>query len=153
MKYETKVVINAPIDEVIKKLDNPDNMKHWQKGLLSYKMLNTLDPNTPGAKMELHYKLGKREMTMTETILKNNFPHEFEASYQADGIYTIQKSIFKAISSNKTSWVCYSDFRFKSLMMKAVGFVLPGLFKQQSKQFLGDFKNFVEKGTSVANES
>ncbi len=36
MKYETIVIIEKPISEVIKKLDNPENMKDWQSKLLMF---------------------------------------------------------------------------------------------------------------------
>jgi len=36
MKYTSKIIINLPREEVIKKLDNAENMKHWQRGLIAY---------------------------------------------------------------------------------------------------------------------
>ncbi len=36
-------------------------------------------------------------------------------------------------------------------MMKIMIFLMPSVFKNQSKTYMIDFKNFVEKGTSVAN--
>ena len=94
MKYTTEIVIDLSRDEVHKKLDNPENMKHWQEGLLGYKQLSG-EPTKEGAKMELYYKIGKREMTMVETILKNNFPYEFHAIYDAKGVHNIQKNVLK----------------------------------------------------------
>mgnify|MGYP006924556516 CR=1 FL=1 len=40
MKYTTEVTVDVPRDEFIKKLDNPDNMKHWQRGLTDYKEIS-----------------------------------------------------------------------------------------------------------------
>ncbi|MGB0949759.1 MAG: SRPBCC family protein, partial [Marinirhabdus sp.] len=73
MKYTLKTTIGLPREEVIKKLDNPENMKHWQRGLLHYELLSGA-PGEEGTKMLLHYKMGKREIKMTETITKNKFP-------------------------------------------------------------------------------
>ena len=149
MKYQTKIIINAPLKEVIEKLDNPDNMKHWQKGLVKYINVNGLDTGAPGAQMELHYKMGNRDMVLTETVLKNDFPNFFEASYTTKGVYNIQKNYFKELSPSKTEWIGDNEFRFQSLAMKAFGFLMPRVFKKQSLEFFEAFKAYVENGTSV----
>jgi carbon monoxide dehydrogenase subunit G len=56
MKYTSEIVINLPRTQVVEKLDNPENMKHWQKGLVSYEQLSD-DPKAPGATMKLAYKI------------------------------------------------------------------------------------------------
>ena len=40
MKYTTEITISLSREEVHKKLDDPDNMKHWQEGLLGFKQLS-----------------------------------------------------------------------------------------------------------------
>ncbi|MEP0132620.1 MAG: SRPBCC family protein [Eudoraea sp.] len=148
MKYTTEIIIDLSLDEVHKKLDNPENMKHWQEGLLGYKQLSG-EPTKEGAKMELYYKIGKREVTMVETILKNNFPYEFHATYDAKGVHNIQKNTFEVINDHTTKWISESEFEFSGFMMKIMGFIMPGAFKKQSIKYLGDFKAFAEKGFSV----
>jgi len=149
MKYSTEITIELSIEEVIKLLDNPENMKHWQEGLLGYKQLSG-EPSKEGAKMELYYKIGKREMTMVETILKNNFPNEFHTSYDVKGVHNIQKNYFKVNDDSTTQWVSESEFQFSGFMMKLMGFLMPGAFKKQSLKYLKDFKAFAEEGISVA---
>ena len=61
MKYTTEIIVNVPLKEFIKKLDNPENMKHWQRGLIDYDHISGT-PGEIGSKMRLIYKLGKREM-------------------------------------------------------------------------------------------
>jgi len=39
MKYTSEIIIDRSREEVIRKLDNPENMKHWQRGLISYNLL------------------------------------------------------------------------------------------------------------------
>ena len=148
MKYTTKVTIHLPVKEVIEKLDNPENMKHWQKGLIDYEILSGT-PGKEGTKMLLNYQMGKRKMTLTETILKNNFPSEFHATYDTKGVHNIQKNFFNEIDSQTTEWVSESEFQFASFGMKLMGWLMPGAFKKQSQKYLIDFKNFAEKGISV----
>ncbi|MDT0554703.1 SRPBCC family protein [Patiriisocius hiemis] len=152
MKYTTEIVINLPREEVIKKLDSPENMKHWQRGLIKYEILKGT-PGKEGAQMKLEYKMGKRDMVLTETILKNKFPEEFHATYDAKGVHNIQQNYFTELENGKTKWISKSEFQFAGFGMKLMGFLMPGAFKKQSLKYLTDFKNFAEKGTSVSEES
>ena len=151
MKYSVEVTIEKPRDEVIKKMDNVDNMKHWQKGLVSSEHISGT-PGQVGAKMLLNYKMGKRELSLTETITKRNFPKEFNATYTTKGMHNIQENIFEKTSEGHTKWVSNCEFQPSGFMMKAMAFLMPRAFKKQSKQYMIDFKNFVEKGTSLAEE-
>lgn len=54
-------------------------MKHSQKGLTDYKIISG-KPGQEESKMELRYKMGKRDTLLVETIIKNNFPYEFHAT-------------------------------------------------------------------------
>ena len=123
MKYTTEVVINLPRKEVIEKLDNPDNMKHWQRGLLGYKLLEGV-PGKEGAQMELEYKMGKRSMVLTETITHNNFPDEFHATYHTPSVHNIQQNFFVETAEGRTKWTSKSEFQFSSFVMKAMAFLM-----------------------------
>ena len=150
MKYTTEVIVNLPREELIKKLDKPENMKHWQRGLLGYKQLTPETPGQVGAKMELEYKRGKKSMMLTETIVKNDFPAEFHATYDAGGVHNIQQNYFEVLDANTTKWRSESEFQFSNFMMKAIGFLMPGVFKKQSQKYLNDFKAYAEEGVSVS---
>ncbi|NNJ88457.1 MAG: SRPBCC family protein [Eudoraea sp.] len=147
MKYITEIIIHLPLSEFVKKFDNPDNMKYWQKDLISYKQLSGR-PGEEGAQMELIYKMGKREVVLIETILNRNMPHEFHATYDAKGAHNIQRNYFKAIDENTTKWISESEFQFNGAFMKIMGFIMPAMFKKQSLKYLKDFKAFAEEDTS-----
>ena len=150
MQYTTEIIVDLPREEFIKKLDNPENMKHWQRGLVNYKLLSTT-PKKEGAKMELQYKMGKRDMVLVETIMKYNLPDELHVTYDTKGVHNIQKNYFKVIDDTTTRWVSETEFQFSGFMMKLIGFLMPNSFKKQSQQYLQDFKAFAETGTSVLN--
>ncbi len=150
MKYSTEITLDLPREQVIKKLDNADNLKHWHRGLISVEHLEGI-PGNLGAKMKLKYELGKRKMELIETITKRNFPHEFHANYDTEGIHNIQENYFEELPNGKTKWRSDAEYEFSSLMMKLMGFLMPGTFKKQSMKYLLDFKAFVENGTSVSN--
>lgn len=150
MKYTTETIIELPREEFIKKLDNTDNLKHWQRGLVSAEHISGT-PGDVGAKMNFSYKFGKREMELIETITKNSFPDEFHATYDAKGMHNIQKNYFEETPEGHTKWVSESEFIASSTMLKIMMFLMPGAFKKQSKKYMEDFKNFAEKGESVAD--
>ena len=150
MRYTCEILVDLPRTVVIEKLDNPDNMKLWQKGLVKYKMLSGT-PGEEGAKMELHYKMGKRELVMIETILKQDFPREFHTTYDAKGVHNIQHNFFEEVSAGQTRWRSESEFQFDGFFMKLMGFFMPWAFKKQSMQYLRDFKAFAEEGITVNN--
>ncbi|MBT8184651.1 MAG: SRPBCC family protein [Eudoraea sp.] len=150
MKYTTEIIVELPLSEFVEKLDNPENMKHWQKGLVSYKPLSAIQ-GKEGSQMEMHYKMGKREVVLIETIIRNNLPHEFHATYEAKGVHNIQKNYFKEIESHSTRWISETEFQFSGFMMKLMAFFMPGAFKKQSLEYLRDFKAFAEDGISVSD--
>ena len=150
MKYNVELTIVLPRYEVIKKMDNVDNMKHWQRGLTSAEHISGT-PGQVGAKMQLNYKFGKREMQLIETIAKNDFPREFHANYDTKGMHNIQQNFFEETPEGKTKWISNCEFIPTSFMMKIMTTLMPRAFKKQSKKYMEDFKNFAENGTSVTD--
>ncbi len=150
MKYTTEIVVDLPRDEFLKKLDNTENMKHWQRGFEGYEQLSK-NPGEEGARMNLKYKMGKRDIEMVETIIKKDLPEEFHLTYDTKGVHNIQKNYFSE-EDGKTRWISESEFQFSSLGMKLMGFLMPGAFKKQSMKYAIDFKNFAEKGISVLDK-
>lgn len=151
MKYNIEVIIDIPRDEVVKKMDNIENMKHWQQGLISAEHISGT-PGKVGAKMQLNYKFGKREMQLIETITKNNFPNEFHAIYTMKGMHNNQENFFEETPDGKTKWTSICEFIPSGFMMKIMTTLMPGTFKKQSKKYMLDFKNFAENGISVSDD-
>ena len=151
MKYTTEIVVDLPRDAFLEKLDNADNMKHWMRGLQSYEVISG-EPGQEGSRMNMRFKMGKREMEMVETIIKYNMPEEMHMTYDAKGVHNIQKNYFKE-EDGKTRWISESEFQFEGLGMKIMAFLMPGAFKKQSRKYAEDFKNFAEKGISVAENT
>ncbi|TRO65443.1 SRPBCC family protein [Christiangramia sabulilitoris] len=150
MKYYEEIVINKPRKEVVAKFSDPDNLKHWQKGFVSIKPINGL-PGEEGSQNLLKYIMGKREVEMTETILKNNLPDEFSATYEAKGVYNYQINKFTPTMEKTTLWNSYNEFEFSGFM-KIFGWFMPGAFKKQSRKYMEDFKAFVEDEKSVLDD-
>lgn len=150
MKYTTEIIVELPLEEVIKKFDNTENMKHWQRGLIAAEHISGT-PGEFGAKMKLIYKMGKRHLELLETITHRNLPHEFHGTYTTKGMHNIQENYFESTPNGHTKWISKSEFMPLGFTMKLLTGVMPSAFKKQSLQYMKDFKNFAENGISVAN--
>ena len=150
MNYTNEITINLPIEEVIKKFDSAENMKHWQAGFISLEPI-TEKQGEIGSKAKLKYKMDKREMELIETITHKNLPKEFHVTYETKGIFNAQENYFEEVDTNTTKWISKTEFKFSGFMMKLMGLLMPNAFKKQSYKYMIDFKNFVEKGISVAD--
>lgn len=144
MKYTQEIIINKPIKEVVALFDNPNNLYEWMEGLQKFEHLSGT-PGEPGAKSKLLFKMGNREIEMIETITARDLPTEFSGTYEANGVFNIQKNKFIPIADNQTKHVTENEFQFKGVMMKLMGFLMPGAFKKQSYKYLKAFKTFAEK--------
>lgn len=143
MRYINEVEVNLPLQKVIDLFDNPANMPYWQPGFISMEHISG-EAGQPGAKSRLKYKMGKRDIEMIETITHRNLPHEFHGTYEAKGVYNVQKNYFKPVGDNKTKWISETEFKFSGIM-KLIGWLMPGTFKKQSQKYLDLFKKFAEK--------
>lgn len=144
MKYTQEIIINKPIKEVVALFDNSNNLYEWMEGLQKFEHLSGT-PGEPGAKSKLLFKMGNREIEMIETITVRDLPTEFSGTYEANGVFNIQKNKFISIADNQTKHVTENEFQFKGVMMKLMGFLMPGAFKKQSYKYLKAFKTFAEK--------
>lgn len=143
MKYQNKITINAPLNDVIQLFDNPKNMKHWQRGLVSYELLDG-EQSRVGARMKLNYQMGKRAVEMLETIVTYEFPDRFDATYEAKGVWNLVENQFIENEQGHTVWTADCEFKFSGLM-RVMSWLMPkSMFKKQSCQYLEDFKKYVE---------
>lgn len=143
MKYSVEITIDLSRTRVIELFDNPDNLKEWQPGLISFENISG-DPGKVGTKSKLLYKIGKREIEMIETITVNNLPDEFSGTFKAKGVYNEVRNYFHESGENQTLWVSENLFETKGFMRLLV-FFMPGSFKKQSYKYLEYFKEFAEK--------
>ena len=142
MKYEVEVEINLPRDKVIELFDNPENMKYWQPGLVSFEPISG-SPGQVGAKSKLQYKIGKRELEMVETITVNDLPLEFSGTYEAKGVWNHVQNFFIEKGNDKTIWKSVNEFKCSGFLRIMI-FLMPDMFKKETSKYLANFKEFAE---------
>jgi len=148
MKYTSEIIIEVTLEDFIKKFDNPENLKHWQQGLVGYEHIGGTIGSI-GSKMKLNYKMGKRKIELTETITYCKLPYEFHASYDTDGLHNLQENYFEETPEGFTKWISKNEFIPTSFTLRMMTLFMPKAFKKQSMIYLKAFKRFAEKGISV----
>jgi len=142
VKYTTSILIDQPRSKVIELFDSTENMYKWQPELLSFEHISG-EPGQDGAKSKMRYKMGKREIDMIETITKQNFPDEFDCTYEANKVWNLQQNTFREINSIQTQWISISIFKCSGFM-KIMCWLMPGAFKKQTLKSMIRFKEFAE---------
>src|SRR3989337_1213639 len=133
IKFKFDVEINKPIDEVFTLFTDRTLMPRWQPGLLS-------DEKLPGNKYKLTFRMGRRNILMTETILRSSKPNH-DTLYSLKGIRNTTLNTFHPNGSSSTKWTQSIEFRFKGLMVLIGPFMKNGL-EQQPKVIINNFKMF-----------
>lgn len=143
MQYTNKVDIQLPRDRVVELFDNPDNLKHWMPGLISFDVISG-SPGQSGTVSMLKFQMGKRMMEMKETITSRNLPDGMTALYEARGVRNEIKATFIALDPGSTRYISETSFRFSGIM-KIFGFLMKGAFVKTSQGYLERFKKFAEE--------
>jgi hypothetical protein len=90
------------------------------------------------------FQFGRRKMTMTETILRDELPRHFEGTYSMKGVHNRIHNSFTTTKAGTTIWTYSSEFRFKWLM-SLVGIFMKDDFIKQSRIIMSNFKRFAEQ--------
>ena len=148
MKYTLDIVIEIPLDSCFKKFETTENLKHWQRGLVSVEHISGT-PRTFGSKMKMNFKIGKSLIPLVETITYKKAHYQVHATYMTAGMDNIQENYFESTADNFTKWISIIEFIPLTFKMRLMLWLMPKTFKKQSLQYMKDFKNFAEKGISV----
>ena len=143
MKYKMEIEIDLPMQTVIELFDDTENMKHWQPTLLNYRHL-TGEPGQVGAKSEHTHKLGKRTITMVETVTSRNLPDELSGTYEAKGALNNCVNRFSEIGEDRTLWKTENEF-ICSGFLRIMAFLMPSGFKKETWRHMESFKRFAEQ--------
>ncbi len=149
--YTVEIEIELPRDRVIDLFDNPDNLFKWQTGLQSFEHLSG-EPGHEGATSKLVYLSGKHRIELIETITKRNLPDEFNGTYAWNGGRNTLINRFIELGAERTKWESTCEYEFSNLMMKLMGWLFPGKFREQNLMFMRDFKAFAEEDRDVRDQ-
>ena len=144
MKFTCTVDIDLPLDRVVELYNNPDNMKYWQDGFISFEHVNG-EPGKAGAQSHITYKMGKKEMVLLETIVKRELPHTFNGTYEGDFGKNTMNNTFSKLSDNKTRWRADLEYlQANGFILKVMTKLFPGIMKKQTQKWSDQFKAWAE---------
>ena len=143
MRYVTQVDIASPRASVIALIDDVEKYGQWQESLVNVEHLEG-EPGQVGTRTRLHHKMGKREITMVETVTRREMPDVFAATYEAKGVWNQAINHFAELQGDRTRWTMETEFRCKGLMWFMTK-LMPGMFSKQTQATMDAFKVFVEK--------
>ncbi|MBC9798544.1 SRPBCC family protein [Sinomicrobium weinanense] len=146
MKFSESIEIDRPVETVVRLFTNPDHLGQWMDGFQNIEHLSGT-PGTQGAKSRLTFQTGKRKMEMTETITAIDLPKEMSFTYDAGTVFNTVRNRFEKLKENRTRLVVDTEYRFKGIM-KFIAPLMSGVFKKQTRKYLGDFKEFAENQAS-----
>lgn len=142
--YSNELVIDRPLNEVVKLFQDTDKFTEWQPDLIEYDTYEG-DPCCAGSKSRLRYKSSKHDdIKMVETVLESNLPEKYKVKYDTDGVQTYQNNHFEEGPSGKTIYRMDSEYDTEGLM-KIMDHVNPSYFKKQTDEFMNSFKEYAEK--------
>lgn len=145
MKYKGSIDINRPQSKVAELFANPENNKEYQDGFLKKELVSG-QQGLDGAVSKMYYKLGKRDMELTETITSNRLPDSFEAFYHHSHMDNTMNCKFVPLDANKTRYEYEFEYtRVSWVLPKLMVILFPGMFRKQGEKWIKQFKEFAEK--------
>lgn len=145
MKFIFTAEINQPINKVVELFLNQDNLKQWQKELLSYENIGGITGDV-GAKTKLIYK----SVTIIETIISKNLPSEVIGYYEhMAGERTVMthntSHRFRQLSKTQTLFELeMQEVKFLGFLPKIMSKLMGGMFEKYHQKQVDQFKEFAE---------
>jgi hypothetical protein len=144
MKFTCSVIINQPKEKVAAYFANPEYLGKYQEGFLRKELISG-DSMKDNAVSKLYYKMGKGEMELTETVLKNDLPNSFLAQYYHKHTDNTMESTFTLLNENQTRYDADINYTaLRGFIIKLMSFLAPSFFKKQVQKWLNNFKIFLE---------
>ena len=160
MQFTVSIEIALPREKVAQLLADPEHLPKWLRGLVQHEPLSGVHGHV-GTKSRVVLQTGQQKFEATETITRrepvelHNIPRDrvvhFEREIVGKGMWSMVRDRLSDSGPETTLWESENEYRFSGLMMRLVGFLMPGAFRKQSLQHMQDFKAFAEHGTDVRN--
>lgn len=150
MKYTLEMELNAPRIKVWELFSDAENLPCWQPGYQSMEHLSGSDGQS-GARSKLVYE-NKGRIEMIETIIVNEAPREFTATFETEGRFAMQmenQNLFEELGPEKTKWISNNEANPSGWLLKIFAILMPGCFKKESWKYMENFKAFAEDGKDV----
>lgn len=147
-----------PREQVVQLLADPAHLPKWPRGLVLHEPVSGTHGQV-GTRSRVVMQMGKQKVECIETITRREPVdlHEiprgsavlFDREIVGEGMWSAVRDRLTESGLQTTLWQCENEYRFSGLLMRLVGFLMPGAFRKQSQQHMQDFKAFAERGKDV----
>lgn len=145
MKHKGSIEIEKPREEVVKYFADPNYLGEYQDGFVKKDIISG-ELGAEGTVSKMYYKYGKRDMELTETIIANQLPEFFEASYHHIHMDNFMRCTFVTLDENRTRYEYEFEYtRINWIMPKLMAILFSGVYRKQGEKWMKQFKEFVEK--------
>jgi hypothetical protein len=143
MKFTLELPINRPRPAVWNAFDNRENMKKWQRSLISCETISGTQ-GQPGAVSKLTYKEKEREFSLLERVTYREELHRLDGVYENNFADNTVRNTFIEQGKEQTLWVVETEFKFKTLFMRILGPIMKKNFILRTQREMERFKEVVE---------
>lgn len=144
MKFGGTISIDQPYEKVAALFADSNNLKKWQEGFQKKELISGTEAEN-GAISKIYLAQGKRKMELEETIINNQLPHFFEATYHHIHMDNTLKTSFIPINDHQTEYTTEGEYtRVSWVMPKLMMILFPSMFKKQAFTWMENFKRFAE---------
>jgi uncharacterized protein YndB with AHSA1/START domain len=143
MKFTLELPINRPRPDVWNAFNNRENMKKWQRSLVSFETISGTQ-GQPGAVSRLTYKEKEREFSLLERVTDREELHRLDGVYENNFADNTVRNTFIEQGKEQTLWVVETEFKFKTLLMRILGPIMKKNFVLRTQREMERFKEFVE---------
>ena len=158
MGYTVSTRIALPRQRVVQLLADPATYPMWLRGLVVHEPISGA-PGEVGTTSRVVLRMGRQEVECLETVTRrepadlHRIPQDsvvrFDREIVGKGMRSVVRDRLTAAGPEETLWESESEYRFSGLLMRLVGLVMPGAFREQSRAHMQDFKAFAERGQDV----
>jgi uncharacterized protein YndB with AHSA1/START domain len=143
MKFTLQLPINRPRQDVWNAFNNRENMKKWQRSLVSFETISGTQ-GQPGAVSRFTYKEKEREFSLLERVTDREELHRLDGVYENNFADNTVRNTFIEQGKEQTLWVVETEFKFKTLLMRILGPIMKKNFVLRTQREMERFKEFVE---------
>ena len=142
MKYITEVLVDQPLDVVIREIRSKEAALKWIEGLESFELVEG-ELDAVGSKYLMRFLNKGKSSEMTETITGFNPPRDITTVYEMSGVWNECINMFEPVEG-KTVYKMHTTFKFSGVMGLFIWLFKP-IFKKQTKSGMVAFKEYCEK--------
>ena len=144
-KFTSEILIKKPRNIVVEVFSNEEHFPNYQEGFIRIERLHG-SAGQQGSTARIYYHMRGTDIVLKETVLKNNLPFNFAATYEHKHMDNHMVSRFDDLGDNSTLYTAEVEYTaIRGFMPTLISWIYPSFFKKQVEKWMQDFKVYLEK--------